>query len=90
VNGYRIIDLSLDRLIIEHSVQFEESVSHVPQQPHEETFVLPPVRDDEHAHSNSYSYESFDSEDSYDPNTYLVQSYEESMHVDEELEPRPK
>jgi hypothetical protein len=30
VKGYQLIDLSLDRLIIEHSVQFEESVSHVP------------------------------------------------------------
>jgi hypothetical protein len=31
VKGYRLIDISLDRLIIERSVQFEESVSHVPQ-----------------------------------------------------------
>jgi hypothetical protein len=43
VKGYRLIDLSSDRLIIEHSVQFEESVSHVPQQPHADTFTLPPV-----------------------------------------------
>jgi hypothetical protein len=43
VKGYRLIDLSSDRLIIEHSVQFEESVSHVPQQPHADTFILPPV-----------------------------------------------
>jgi hypothetical protein len=33
VKGYRLIDLSSDRLIIERSVQFNESVSHVPQQP---------------------------------------------------------
>jgi hypothetical protein len=50
VKGYRLIDLSSDRLIIERSVQFEESVSHAPQQPHADTFILPPVRDDEHAH----------------------------------------
>jgi hypothetical protein len=31
VKGYRLIDLSSDHLIIEHSVQFKESVSHVPQ-----------------------------------------------------------
>ena len=30
VKGYRLIDISLDRLIIEQSLQFEESVSHVP------------------------------------------------------------
>ena len=34
VKEYRLIDLSSDQLIIERSVQFEESVSHVPQQPH--------------------------------------------------------
>jgi hypothetical protein len=43
VKGYRLIDISLDRLIIERSVQFEESFSHVPQQPHENTFILPPI-----------------------------------------------
>ena len=31
VKGYRLIDLSSDQLIIEHSVQFKESVSHAPQ-----------------------------------------------------------
>jgi hypothetical protein len=31
VKGYKLIDISLDHLIIESSVQFEESVSHVPQ-----------------------------------------------------------
>jgi hypothetical protein len=61
VKGYRLNDLSSDRLIIECSVQFEESVSHVPQQPHADTFTLPPVRDDEHAHVDSSSNESYDS-----------------------------
>jgi hypothetical protein len=41
VMGYRIIDLSSDHLIIEHSVQFEESVLHALQQPHADTFILP-------------------------------------------------
>ena len=61
VKGYILIDISSDQLII------EKSVSHVPQQPHADTFCLPPIIDDEHAHAKSSSYESFDSEDSYDP-----------------------
>jgi hypothetical protein len=60
VKGYKLIDLSSYWLIIERSVQFKESVSHVTQQPHANTFVLPPVRDDEHAHADSSSNESFD------------------------------
>jgi hypothetical protein len=79
VKGYRLIDLSSDRLIIDQSVQFEESVSHVPQQPHVDTFVLPPVRADEHAHVDSSSDESFDSKDLDDLDT-------ESVHVDAEPE----
>jgi hypothetical protein len=63
MKGYRIIDLSLDPLIIERSVQFEESVLHVPQQPHADIFTLPPVRDDEHAHADSSSDESSYSND---------------------------
>jgi hypothetical protein len=43
VKGYQLIDLSSDRIIIERSVQFEESVSYVPQQPHVDTFTLPLV-----------------------------------------------
>jgi hypothetical protein len=43
LKGYWIIDLSSDRLIIKRSVQFEESVLHVPQQSHADTFTLPPV-----------------------------------------------
>jgi hypothetical protein len=66
VKGYRFINISSDRLIIERSVQFEESGSHVPQQMHADLFTLPPVRDDEHAHADSFSGESSDSEDSKD------------------------
>jgi hypothetical protein len=92
VKGYRLIDLSSDCLIIECSVQFEEIVSHVPQQPHADTFVLPLVRDDEHAHADSSSDESFDSKDSYDSDTKSVQSDAESVHLDAYAEPeqRPK
>jgi hypothetical protein len=94
VKGYSLIDLSLNRLIIEHSVQFEESVLHVPQWSHANTFTLPLVRDDEHARANSYSNESFDSEDSDDSDSYseLVQSYAESEHTEVVAKPeqRPK
>jgi hypothetical protein len=55
VKGYRLIDISSDQFIIKHSVQFEESVLHVPQQPHVDTFIIPLVRDDEHAHDESSS-----------------------------------
>jgi hypothetical protein len=61
VKGYRLIDLSSNRFIIERSVQFEESVSHVPQQSYIDTFTLPPVQDDEHAHADSSSDKSSDS-----------------------------
>jgi hypothetical protein len=71
VKGYRLIYISSYRLIIECSVQFKEIFSHVPQQPHENTFIFPLVRDDEHAHVDS-SNESFDLEDSYDSNLELV------------------
>jgi hypothetical protein len=85
VKGYKLIDLSSDQLIIERSVQFEESVSYVPQQLHAITFVFPPIIDDEHGHAASSSDESSDSEDSNDPDT-------ESVHAnaDAELEQRPK
>ena len=66
---YRIIDISSDRLIIEWSVQFEESVLDVPQHPHADTFILPAVWDDEHVHADSSSDESLDSKDSNDLDT---------------------
>jgi hypothetical protein len=59
----------MNQLIIQHNVQFEESISHVTQQPHAYTFVLPPIKDDEHAHVDSSSDESSDSEDSNDSDT---------------------
>jgi hypothetical protein len=58
VKGYHLIDLSLNQIIIECSVQFEESVSHVPQQSHADTFTLPPIQDDEHACRNFFRRES--------------------------------
>jgi hypothetical protein len=72
VKGYRLIYLSLDMIIIERSVQFEESLSLVPQQPHADTFILPLVRDDENPHANSSSDESSDSEESDDLDAELA------------------
>jgi hypothetical protein len=66
MKGYILFDISSDRLIIECSVQFEESFPHAPQQLHADTFILPPVRDDENAHDDSSSDDMYDSKDSYD------------------------
>jgi hypothetical protein len=92
VKGYRIIDISLDHPIIEHSFQFEESVSQAPQQPHVDTFIIPPVQDDEHAHVDSSSYESSDLEESDDSNIESIQLDAESKHPNAIAEPekRPK
>jgi hypothetical protein len=81
VKGYRLIYISSYQIIIESSFQFEESVSHVPLHSHADTFVLPPTRDDKHAHANSFADESFDLEDSNDTDIELVHSDAESMHV---------
>eukprot|EP00253_Pinus_taeda_P001912 PITA_01912 len=48
--GYRLFIPSTDKLIIEQSVKFEESLSHAPQLPHADTFYRPHVRDDDLVH----------------------------------------
>jgi hypothetical protein len=65
---------------------------HVPQHPHADTFTLPPVRDDEHAHAKYSSDESSYSKNSYDSDSELVHSDAESDHPDTVFEPeqRPK
>jgi hypothetical protein len=60
---------------------------HVPQQPHACTFILPPVRDDEHAHEDSFLEESSDSEDSDDLDIESVQSDAKSKHPYADAEP---
>jgi hypothetical protein len=90
VKGYRLIDPSTDRLIIDHNVQFEESISHAPQELHVDTFFLPPVRDDDHAHVESSSDESSDSEYLDDLDTESLHSNAESVHVDAYAEPDPR
>jgi hypothetical protein len=50
VKGYRLIDPSINHLIIERSVHFKEIFSHAPHETHASTFVLPPFQDDESAH----------------------------------------
>ena len=92
MKGNILIDLSSDWLIIERSVQFEESVSHVPQQLHTNTFVLPTVRDEQNSHVDSSSDASYDSKDSNDSDIESTLLDVDSVHVDGdvELEPRPK
>jgi hypothetical protein len=90
VKGCQLIDLSSDRLIIERSVQFEESVSHVPQESHEDTFTLPLVRDDEHAHAESYSNKSSDSMDSDDSDLESVYSDADSEYPYAVTEPEQR
>ena len=53
VKGYRLLIPSTDKLIIERSVKFEESLSYAPQLPHADTFYLPHVRDDDSVHSDA-------------------------------------
>jgi hypothetical protein len=55
VKGYQIIDPSMDKIIIERSVQFEESPLHAPLEPHADTSSLPLASDikyDESTHSD--------------------------------------
>jgi hypothetical protein len=60
VKGYKLIDPSTDRLIIERSVQFEEIPLHATSVQHVEILVLssvPDIRDDVSTHSYAtYSY----------------------------------
>jgi hypothetical protein len=90
VKGYRLIDISSDWIIIDRSVQFKESVLHVPQQPHEYTFVLPPIRYYEHAHIDFSSDESSDLEDLDDPNIESIHLDVESVHEDAYVETDPR
>jgi hypothetical protein len=53
VKGYRLLISSTDKLIIERSVKFEESLSHAPQLPHADTFYLPHDQDDDSVHSDA-------------------------------------
>jgi hypothetical protein len=79
VKGYRLIDSSTDRLIIEHNVQFEESPLHAPPVQHVETLVLPSVLDikyDDSTHSDA-TYPDTDSEDSVHEYEKVVQPNEE-------------
>jgi hypothetical protein len=81
VKGYRLIDPSTDLLIIEHTVQFEESPLHASLLQHVYNLVLTSVidiRDDDSACSNA-TYSDTDSEDSVHANEKLVQPNEETM-----------
>jgi hypothetical protein len=89
VKGYKLIDPSTDRLIIERSVQFEESHLHAPQVQHAETLVLPSVldiRDDDSTHSDA-TYSDIDSEGVVHADEQVVQPNEEPTS---ELRQMPK
>jgi hypothetical protein len=89
VKGYKLIDPSTDRLIIERNVQFEESPLHAPIMQHPETLVLPlvpDIRDDDSIHSDA-TYSDLDSEDSIYGFEQVVQPYEEPAP---ELQHMPK
>jgi len=62
VKGYRLLDPSTNQLIIERNVQFKESPSHAPHEPHAEAFVLPLVANNESTHSEHTIDLSFDTE----------------------------
>jgi hypothetical protein len=79
VKGYRLIHPSTNQLIIECSVQFEESPLHAPPVQHAETLVLPSVpdiRDDDSTHSDA-TYSDTDSKD-------FVHADEQVVHPNEE------
>jgi hypothetical protein len=79
VKDYRLIDPSTDNIIIERSVQFEESPMQASQEPHVETSTPPLVLDAQddassHSHQNSdLIYESnskYDEHANYDPHQF--------------------
>jgi len=89
VKGYRLIDPSTDRLIIERSVQFEKSPLHAPPLKHVETLVLPSVpniRDDDSTLSYA-TYSDTNSKDSVHADEKVVQPNEEPTS---ELQQIPK
>jgi hypothetical protein len=76
VKGYRLLDPSTDRLIIECSVQFEETPLHAPLEPHAETFVplpAPDISDDESTHSDHGSDLSSESDSEDDEQMMSMQ-----------------
>jgi hypothetical protein len=80
VKGYILIYPSTERLIIEHTIQFEESPLHAPPMKHAETLVLPSVpyiRYDDSTHSNG-TYSDIDSKD-------YVHAYEQVVQQNEDL-----
>jgi hypothetical protein len=61
---------------------------HVPQQPHADTFILPPIQDDQHAHADSSLDGSYDLEDLDDLDSKLVQSNAYLDHPNVVAEPK--
>jgi hypothetical protein len=81
VKGYRLIDTSTNKLIIERSVEFEESPMHASQEPHAETStppLVPDIRDDASSHTDQIS------------DLISKSDLEDDEHAYDELHQRPK
>jgi hypothetical protein len=69
VKGYRLLDTSTERIIIERNVQFEESPLHASLEPHTNTFVpmlTTDISDDESTHLDHGSDINSESDLEYD------------------------
>ena len=87
MKGYRLLIPSTDKLIIERSVKFEESLSHAPQSPHADTFYLPHVRDDDSVHSDADT-DHTDAEEEH-ANAETESSYTNLVHANDDPHPSP-
>eukprot|EP00253_Pinus_taeda_P018200 PITA_18200 len=87
VKGYRLLLPSTDKLIIERSVKFEESLSHAPQSPHADTFYLPRVRDDDSVHSDADT-DHIDAEEEH-ADVETESSDTNVVHANDDPQPRP-
>ena len=87
MKGYRLLIPSTDKLIIERSVKFEESLSHAPQVPHAGTFYLPHVRDDDSVHSDADTDHADAEEEHADAKT--ESSDTNLMHANDDPHPSP-
>ena len=87
MKGYRLLIPSTDKLIIERSVKFEESLSHAPQAPRADTFYLPHVRDDDSVHSDADT-DHADAEEEH-ADTKTESSDTNLMHANDDPHPSP-
>ena len=87
MKGYWLLISSTDKLIIERSVKFEESLSHASQLLHTDTFYLPHVRDDDSVHSDSDTDHADAKQEHADENT--ESSDTNLVHANDDPHPSP-